>query len=300
MRALDWFRVSRRLKCPLCSKADNCCIAKDGSAIWCGRISDGAIRQNRGGQWLHILDDSSRIALSIPNLQSFREHSQFSPTYWRRFVETRFAGEMAAVKRRELAGRLAPKLADATANALERLGVGYEPGAVTYAESWSIPERNAAGEIIGVSRRFDRHKQFYAGGQRGLCYADGWQEPTGPVLLVEGMSDTAAAMAMEIPVVGRPSNIGGVEHLAELLRILPKSREVLVIGEADRKPHGELPDEIRTRHNPNCAGCASCWPGLHGAVQTADRLSKLLERTIGWAFPPGGSKDLRAWTNAAA
>ena len=55
MVSRDWVRVSRERPCPICGKADNCSTSRDSSAVWCGRVSDGSIQSNAGGQFLHRL-----------------------------------------------------------------------------------------------------------------------------------------------------------------------------------------------------------------------------------------------------
>jgi hypothetical protein len=74
-----------------------------------------------------------------------------------------------------------------------------------------------------------------------------------------------------LAVVGRPSNTGGVELLAELFRALPASRDLLIVGENDAKTDGS-------------------WPGRDGAVSVARRLSAALGRTVHWTLPPGGKE----------
>jgi hypothetical protein len=59
----------------------------------------------------------------------------------------------------------------------------------------------------------------------------------GPVIIVEGMSDTAAAMDLGFDAVGRPSNLGGLELLGRLIR----GRPVIIVGENDIKPDGKQP-----------------------------------------------------------
>ena len=100
------------------------------------------------------------------------------------------------------------------------------------------------------------------------------------MFLPEGPSDVLALRAAGLSAVGRPSNMGGAELLAELLRGLPASRPMIVLGEIDPKADGK-------------------WPGKEGATATAKRLAQLLPgRPVAWALPPDGVKDVRAWFQA--
>src|SRR5262249_32103089 len=79
-----------------------------------------------------------------------------------------------------------------------------------------------------------------------------------------------------LSAVGRPSNMGGVEHLAGLLKDVPPEKDIIVTGEYDPNEKGQ-------------------WPGRDGAVKTAEALAARLGRPTYWALPPRGSKDVRQW-----
>ena len=49
-----WMRVSRKNPCPICHRPDNCNMSADGQLVFCGRVSDGSISENGGGQYLAI------------------------------------------------------------------------------------------------------------------------------------------------------------------------------------------------------------------------------------------------------
>lgn len=92
-----------------------------------------------------------------------------------------------------------------------------------------------------------------------------------PVLIVEGMSDAAAAMDMGFVSVGRPSNLACMDTLADLLR----GRAVIVVGENDKKADGKE-------------------PGKEGMIAAFQVLRKVC-RDIKMVMPPDHVKDLRAW-----
>ena len=105
----------------------------------------------------------------------------------------------------------------------------------------------------------------------------------GPILLVEGGSDTAALMDMGLAVIGRPGNIVPKKLFPELVKLLAElladnEREIIVIGENDEKPDGR-------------------WPGREGAISTATRLAEALDRTVACASaspsPCGGKRRNR-------
>lgn len=93
----------------------------------------------------------------------------------------------------------------------------------------------------------------------------------GHVLIVEGMSDVAAAMDLGFAGVGRPGNMTGMDIAAELVR----GRPTIVIGENDLKKDGK-------------------WPGRDGMIATFQTVKN---RTFDakMVMPPKTVKDLRSW-----
>lgn len=133
-------------------------------------------------------------------------------------------------------------------------------------------ERNASYEVTAINvRRLDGSKRVGPGHKRGLIVPKHLAELPDPVLIVEGPSDVCACLTMGLTAVGRPNNAGGAELLAELLR----GRDVLLVGENDKKPDG-------------------LWPGRDGATLVAMHLARAWRRGVWWAMPTT-SKDVRAF-----
>ncbi len=154
------------------------------------------------------------------------------------------------------------------AGTLRDIGVGW----CSTRTAWSFPERDAGGRVVGiVFRDQEGRKKAGLGHKRGVTIPRNLDDLPGPVLLPEGPSDLLACLASGRPAVGRPSNRGGVEIIAKLLR----DRDVLVVGENDQKPDG-------------------AWPGRDGAVHVAEALAAAWDRPVRWTLPPGGHKDVRS------
>ena len=162
------------------------------------------------------------------------------------------------------------------ARALGLRGAGFCEGRLPeYA--WVFPELAANRDVVGLSLRApDGRKGFIKGGKRGLVIPERLAT-TGPeIFVVEGASDAAALHSLGLPVVGRPSNNGGADQLAEFLS---EYERVIILGEYDPKPNGK-------------------WPGWDGAVAVAGKLARTWRRTVYFAMPPRGSKDVRTWLQA--
>jgi hypothetical protein len=158
-------------------------------------------------------------------------------------------------------------------DAFDLLGVGVEDRA---GSGWLFPERDAGGAVVGLVRRTPAGRKLaLKGSRRGLTFRHPLPEAD-PVLVVEGPTDTAAAMQAGFTAVGRPSASGGGDLLAALLA----GRDVVVLGENDRKPDGT-------------------WPGRDGANRIANRLRRP-SQSVRVMFPPAGVKDVRAWLAGGA
>ena len=158
-------------------------------------------------------------------------------------------------------------------SSLEELEVGWS----AMDQAWTFPERDGHGNTIGIMRRYrDGTKRVVHESQRGLYLPSGFDDRPGPVLVVEGASDTAAVTAMNLAAVGRPNATGGVPYLVELLA--DDHRDVLIVGEMDAARDGR-------------------WPGRDGAQSVALRLAGRLSQHVSWTLPPRAVKDLREWFN---
>ncbi len=285
-----WRRVTRAERCPICEHDSWCSVSSDGQVTYCMRVKSG---RPKGDGWIHRNDG-----------QTQPQQPRYLPKPKKRLTDAEIYAKWAPQARHYFRGRqdkvneLAVQLGVAKWT-LDALMVGY--GKIYGKMCWTFPERNATGWIVGINRRFvvpvDKHKQKTMFGSRpALTFVDDWADYPGPVLIVEGGSDTAAGLTLQRAVVGRPSCTGGVDYLVRLLGKLPPERRIIVVAERDRKKHEDLSPKVKARHWQHCPGCMQCWPGRSGATQTAKRLTKRLGRRVIWLLP-SGAKDLRDWLN---
>ena len=143
-------------------------------------------------------------------------------------------------------------------------------------DRWAIAERDASGEVIGTAyRKRDGGKDTKFGSKRGLTlewpldpYAG--SSATDPIYLVEGASDTAALMGLNLYVVGRSSALHGGDLLAQLLI----DRHVVLLIDDD-------------------------GAGRIGSAKIAQQLAVKCA-SVRAISPPGGAKDSRAAVIAGA
>lgn len=167
---------------------------------------------------------------------------------------------------RELTPARLTRLATAlriTEASLRRLGVGFSPDNLAY----SFPMRDGAGKITGIRfRAMDGKKWAVVGSKEGVFVPEDLPA-TGPLLIAEGPTDTAALLDMEYAAIGRPSCMGGIEPT----RAYAARREAVIVADAD-------------------------GPGLEGAEVLAKRLGSVA-RNVRLIAPPW-EKDIRAWAAA--
>lgn len=276
--------VNRKHLCPVCDGDHKCAVGTDG-VILCGRRQGEALgfrylgQSKADSQWgLYRHEDNP--LLNAPALRPSSNGRSRQATDWTALAEE-LAQDLTPEKRRELADALGVPEA-----ALTMLQIGWTAQGPHKVDGdpigpcWTFPELDGKGRVIGIGCRYQNGtKKAWQGGSRGLTVPTGWLERPGPIFLVEGPSDTLALTALNLVAAGRPSNTGGVEYLAELLKDVPAERQIVVLGEWDAKVDGS-------------------WPGMDGAIKTAARLSILLRRPVHWALPPAGAKDVRDWVQA--
>jgi hypothetical protein len=240
--------------------------------VLCMRVESPKPSTCRLGGWIHVVEDATYQPTTLPKKEK--------PTIdWHALAQAMFESATAAEERNYLAKTLGLK-----ESALGELKVGRGWDDYRHLPYSSWPEKDATGRVVGIVRRYrDGAKKTMRHSSHGLYYsANLIRQRSGPILLPEGGSDTAALLGLGLNVIGRPSNLGGVDQLTELLAAC--SNTIIVLGERDEK-----------HTHDNCHGCLLCWPGLAGARETAKRLGAALKRTVHWTLPEG--KDVRAWLN---
>ena len=259
---MKWLRVSRRHPCPVCRKTDWCGYSEDGRLAICMRVPSD--RPTRNGGYLHRLTDDPLPPVPVPpkpakppprDVLSFCDILKHSPC-------------MHALQ------GLAKSLGVSTAALVDLQAVWFESHS-----AWAFPMRGGDGKVIGIRlRAIDGRKWSRRGSREGLFYAERIPEDRTAVIC-EGPTDTAAAITMGLWAVGRPSCMGGIEHLKALARRF-RLQYAVIVGDND-------PPKPRPQ--------GGYWqPGLEGAR----RLMSSLKLPCKLLIPP--AKDIRAWLQAGA
>lgn len=283
-------------QCSKCGKIEPCKVSSDGTIAMCKRISEGASKHSKDGEWhFHRLAESpQRVGIRKRPAWAGRGDGNGTTTAVRAFSPPANIAPDWKLEAEQFAAVMTPDLmaglvqsTGVPATAWATLSVGWASGEDLRriragGAGWNdtfpggafvLPERAGDGQTIGLSfRDMEGRKGSPAGSKRGLSVPGCLHQLSGPVLFVEGASDVAACVAMGLAAVGRPSNRGGAAHASIML----DGREVLVVGERDGKPDG-------------------AWPGRDGAKAVAQQLSGRWNELVQWTLTPPGVKDVRAW-----
>ena len=229
-----WRPVTQQNPCPACGKPDWCAFSADGAVLRCMR--DGSAP---GGMQLLRHDGSGGTLFKINKAPVQNGAARYTR---KNSKSAKTSPETKSVNLDELANRFAASLTprhrtDLTValgvpeSTLDALACGWcdvddlrmmGAGGAGWSDdppagAYSFPERAGDGRLVGFSlRTLDGRKGSPSrsiGASRGLVIPKELQDAPGPVIIVEGASDVAAALALGLVAVGRPSNVGGAADL---------------------------------------------------------------------------------------
>ena len=279
----NWHNVSKKEPCPICHKTDWCNLSNDGAVCICHRVESDHVARSGSG-WIHRLRDKvKKVKVKGEGEQwkgkSFFQHQPLttnhqSPSIDFERVHRGYDGDAV------LAEGLATTLG-VDDEALKALDVRFNP----FEECWSFPMRDAEGKIVGLRfRELGGSRKWSARGSKdGLFFAvNGFAREDASksgreLVIVEGPSDTAAAMSLGLPVVGRSSCQTGAAHLRALIR---RARPRVVTLVADNDGPGIKGAELLAGQLVGCQSpCTDYEPRLPVRVLVV----------------PHPYKDLRAW-----
>ena len=309
----DWHNVSKKEPCPICHKTDWCNLSNDGAVCICHRVESPYVARSGSG-WIHRLRDvEKKVKVRGEGEQwkgkSFFQHQPLttnrqSPTLDFGRVHRGYEGDAVLVE------GLATTLG-VDDEALKALDVRFNP----FEECWSFPMRDDEGKIVGLRfRELGGSKKWSAKGSKdGLFFGTqmlshtqnfdrigvattvaslptpqldsvevsapitNHQTPITELVIVEGPSDTAAAMSLGLSVVGRSSCQTGAALLRALIR---RVRPQVVTIVADNDAPGIKGAELLAGQLVGCQSpCTDYEPRLPVRVLVV----------------PHPYKDLRAW-----
>ena len=252
-------RVSRKLRCPICGKHDWCGISYDGTIAICMRIQSGKTSGNGG--WIHRIGDPVDRTL----IREAKRKKQHRPNF------KKMHKELSESTKEENLYLFAEELG-VTIDSLHRMNVVRHDRK----KAWAFPMYNHIGDMTGLRLRSSWGKWALDGSNAGLFTNRGEQFDSELWLVVEGATDTAAAISLEFNTVGRPSCRGQEIMLRDYLD-MNGARQVIIIPDNDEPKHDSQGRIF--------------YPGIDGAIA----LTKKVAFNASIVMPP--CNDFRTWVN---
>lgn len=254
-------RVNKRNPCPVCNKPDWCLVAEDGSAAICQRIEAGSVKRCGDAGWLHLLRENVHNV----HKDSVNKQQMVKSVYTDNDMTKDFKPivEQCRCQLSQHRLNLLAVSLGVSVNSLKRLKTGWD------GEAYTFPMSNAEGMTIGIRRRFPNGYKCSVTGSRTGLFIPSKLSVNGPLLIVEGESDMAAALDLGFDAIGRPNCNSKVEMTAKAAR---GREEIVIIGDNDSV-------------------------GKNGAEKLAEALV-LYYQSVKIVYPPDSIKDLRQWLQA--
>lgn len=260
-----WIACSRSRKCPICGKPDWCSVSEDGTTVHCHRVmSDHPTATG----YIHVVkpDTAPIVRNPVPAIPNVGERLFSAQLYWQRLDDMHDTYGLDG-----LAVELGVDV-DALARLQPRYGQHARGDETEWA--WAWPMRDGGGRMVGIRlRNSDGEKWAVKYSRQGLFY-DTSITSAEEVMVLEGPTDTSAAMTLGFTAVGRPSCMGCHEELKALFKRW-RTRRMIVVADNDspkKRPDGSV-----------------WYPGRDGAI----RLVKAMGVEYRMLMTP--PKDIRKW-----
>lgn len=225
----EWTRVTREDRCPICQKDSWCTYNSD--VVICMRVQGGREKVFKDGSigWVYRSGGTKAAPVNPPH--------RSKPE-----VAINSKAIMASLPNNlEFLNPFA-KLLGVDSSALAALGCRWSPSHKAYA----FPMFDGYGNTVGIRlRSHDGRKWAVKGSRQGIFVPA--NHPMRRAFVLEGPTDTAAALTMGVYAVGRPHCAGGMEDIKHLFKRCGVREAVIVADNDDPGIRGAimLRDQLR-------------------------------------------------------
>lgn len=226
-------RVNKTNRCVICGKDTWCLYGKD--MVVCMRVQSERPKHFQGGEigWFHRRD---------PNLPA---PAYIKPKREYKINTTKILNEWSFDERIKELARLAGLLG-VSVESLKALSCVPAP----WPNAWGFVMKDGYGNNIGMRVRNEEGRKWaVTGSQAGIFYPK--HTPPKRVMVVEGPTDTAAALTMGYYAIGRPSCSGGGPHIMAFVR-KHHVKEVVIVADNDDPGIRGASDLQRALPIPSC------------------------------------------------
>ena len=212
---VSWVRVTKQKPCCVCSKHDWCTRAADDSVYCCMRVASTVVMGNGG--YFHTGESNGCDILSKPQQQRRVIDPSAIMNRWKQFTTdaqvAKYANQLGL-----------------TPTSLERLGCVR---ANQHRHAFAFPMVNATGDVVGIRLRHDNNSKSTVKGSRAGLFVPMDIGLQGLLLICEGPTDTAAMLSLGFDAVGRPSCLGQVSMLRQLLLLFNPMPDIVICADHD-------------------------------------------------------------------
>jgi hypothetical protein len=209
LKTYRWLRVTKKSPCRVCGKPDFCTYAPEADLVLCMRVESDKPSRNSLGGWLHSTNIARPVYVApvvkqpAPNVDFERDWQR-----WRKetdhFHLDGFAMSLGV-----------------STESLESLGCAWT------GRAWAFPMRDAENRITGMRLRTPDGKKFAVTGSKSNLFIP-QTEAQKTLYVLEGESDTAAALTLDLYAVGRPSCMGCEGEVKRLIQLKRITRTIIV------------------------------------------------------------------------
>lgn len=213
---VDWVRVGRDFKCPVCERTDWCTVASDKTIACCMRVESK--QECKNGGWIHELDH--KLEIDIP-ARSERQYDLDAPAEWAKYQSDTDLDMFKGMARQ----------LGLSTQSMKAAGFIWSNDRSALA----CPMYDIDRTICGIRVRYKwGAKRSVSGGKNGLFIPDCLPDLAKTLWVCEGPTDLAALLDMGIVnCIGTPSAMGGVVDLTGFIRNQQAVERVHFIADMD-------------------------------------------------------------------
>lgn len=206
-------RVNREHKCPICQHDTWCLLGRE--VVVCMRVTSERTKHFQGGEVGYIHSYNGKppplppAHNKVPTINTAKILREWRAAYGTAGLE-----------------KLAAELHVSVAS-LHSLEATRAP----WPKSWSFPMKDGYGNYTGIRIRNEEGQKWAQPGSHAGIFVP-TAKPQRRMLVVEGPTDTAAALSLGYYCIGRPSCSGGVPHILAHVRRC-RINEVVVVCDND-------------------------------------------------------------------
>ena len=259
---MNWIRAKKDFKCPICQHPDWCTFAPQLKGWCCMRVQNS--RPMKNGGWFHRANEEAR-PLPKPEPEKPSIDAAALMREWAAATPWKYICDLAAQL-------------FVTADSLAALGIVW----ARQHHAFGFPMFNGNGLMVGIRlRAASGRKWSVTGGHEGVFLPDTPRQDTAYIL--EGPTDTAAAVSLGLYCIGRPNCRSGISHTQVTINRLRIQRCVII---SDNDPPGL--DPKRPYEQPGADGAVKLAKELQVPVASITLPTKDLRKFVEW----GGTRAM--------